>query len=131
MKASESSKTSVRGVTFFPKISKYINDHYIVGELYMKVIKDTFKVKEDQQCVSCTNGWQGSKMDRIPRPFSNKETFRCKSVFDFPATSPDRKTRLVVDFMPRAQIKKYFNEEKLNTPKDMTCTRRASFEQQQ
>ena len=72
-----------------------------------------------------TNGWQGPKMDRILPPFPDRETFRYTSVFESPATSPDRKTRPVHDFMPRAQIKKYFNEEKLNTAKDMeefSCT---------
>ena len=58
-------------------------------------------------------------MDRIQRPFPNKETFRYKGVFEFPSTCLDRKTMSVDDFMPRAQIKKYFNEEKLNTAKSM------------
>lgn len=39
MKALESLKTSVRGVTFFPKIFNYISDHYNVGELNMKPLK--------------------------------------------------------------------------------------------
>ena len=64
-----------------------------------------------------TNGWQGPKMDRIPRPLPNKETFRYKRVFEFPSTCLDRKTRPVDDFMPREQIKKYFNKEKLNMAK--------------
>ena len=104
------------GDNFFAKICNYINDHY--DELYMKFNKDACKVKREQQCASCTNGCQGPK-DRIPLPFSDKETFRYKSVFKSSATSPDRKTRPVDDFMSRAQIKKCFNEEKLNAAKDM------------
>ena len=64
-------------------------------------------------------------MDRIPRPFPNKETFRYKSLFQFPLTCLDRKTMPVDDFMPRAQVKRYFNEEKLNMAKGMeefSCT---------
>ena len=64
-------------------------------------------------------------MDRIPRPFPNKETFRYKSVFEFPLTCLDGKKMPVDDFMPRAQIKRYFNEEKLNMAKGMeefSCT---------
>ena len=59
------------------------------------------------------------KIDRITRPFPNKETFRYKSVFELPSTCLDRKTRPVDDFMPRAQTMKYLNKEKLNMAKDM------------
>ena len=63
--------------------------------------------------------WQGPKMDRIQRPFPNIETFRYNMYLNFSSTCLDRKTMPVDDFMPRAQIKKYFNEEKLNTAKSM------------
>ena len=74
----------------------------------MKFInKDICEIKKEQGYALCTNGWQGPKMDRIQRPFPNKETFRYKSVFEFPSTCLDRKTRPVDDFMPREQIKKF------------------------
>ena len=85
----------------------------------MKFIKDNCEIKKEQRWALCTNGSQGPQMDRIQRPFPNKETFRYKSVFEFPSTCLDRKTMSVDDFIPRAQIKKYFNEEKLNTAKSM------------
>ena len=59
MKASESSKTSVPGDNVSAKICNRINDHYDMGELYMKFIKDTFEIKKEQGCALCTNGWQG------------------------------------------------------------------------
>ena len=119
MKASKSSKASVPGDNFSAKICNCINDHYVVGELYMEFVKENCKIKKEQGCTLCANGSQGPQMDRIPRPFLNKETFRYKSVFEFPSTCLDRKTRPVDDFMPRAQTKKYFNEEKLNMAKGM------------
>ena len=85
----------------------------------MKFIKDNCEIKKEQRWALCTNGSQGPQMDRIQRPFPNKETFRYKSVLEFPSTCLDRKTMSVDEFMPRAQIKKYFNEEKLNTAKRM------------
>lgn len=85
----------------------------------MKFIKDTCEITKEQGCALCTNGSQGPQMDRIQRPFPNKETFRYKSVFEFSSTCLDRKTMSVDDFMPRAQIKKYFDEEKLNMAKSM------------
>ena len=68
----------------------------------MEFVKDTCKVKKEQQCASCKNGWLGSMMGRIPRPFPDKEKLRYKSVFECSATSLDRAARPVDDFMPRA-----------------------------
>ena len=122
MKASESSKASLPGDNFSAKICNSINDHYVVRELYVKFIKGILhncKIKKEQGCALCTNGWQSPKIDRIPRPFPNKETLRYLSVFELPSTCLDRKTRPVDDFMPRAQTMKYLNEEKLNMAKDM------------
>ena len=99
------------GDNFSAKTCNCINDHYVVGELYVKFIKDNCKIKKEQGCALCKNGWQGPKMDRIPRPFPNKETFRYKSVLEFPSTCLDRKTRPLDDFMPGAQIRKYLNKE--------------------
>ena len=88
----------------------YINDHYDVGELYMEFVKDTCKVKKEQQCASCKNGWLGSMMGRIPRPFPDKEKLRCTSVFESPAISLDGTARLVDDFMRRLANKKSYKE---------------------
>ena len=57
MKASESSKKHVPGYNYFAKICGYINDHSDAGELYVEFVKDTHKVKKEQQCTSCENGW--------------------------------------------------------------------------
>ena len=56
-KASENSKKHVPGYNYFAKICGYINDHADAGELYMEFVKDTRKVKKEQQCTSCENGW--------------------------------------------------------------------------
>ena len=45
---------------------------------------------------------------------------RYKSVFESSATSLDGAARPVDDFIPRAQIKKSFNEGMLNTAKEIT-----------
>ena len=86
----------------------------------MKFIKDNCEIKKEQRWALCTNGSQGPQMDRIQRPFPNKETFRYKSVFEFPSTCLDRKTMSVDDFMPRAQIKKYFQGCTLTAPGRLT-----------
>ena len=82
--------------------------------MYMKFIKDTCEITKEQGCALCTNGSQGPQMDRIQRPFPNKETFRYKSVFEFSSTCLDRKTMSVDDLRST-----YFNKEKLHTAKSL------------
>ena len=78
----------------------------ILESYILKFIKDTCKVKKEQPCASCTNGWQGPKMDRIPPlSFPDKETFRYTGVYESPATSPDRKTSPVGDFMLERKLR--------------------------
>ena len=72
-------------------------------------------LRKEQQCASCKNGWLGSMMCRIPLHIPDKKKLRFKSVFESPATCLDGTARPVDDFMPRVQIKKYFNEGKLRT----------------
>ena len=56
--------------------------------------------KSEQQCASCKNGWLGSMMGRIPRPFPDKEKLRYNSAFECSATSLDGAARPVDDLMP-------------------------------
>ena len=66
-----------------------------------------------------TSLYQGSIMiDRIPHPFPDVETLKYKSLFNSPTHSLDGKIRPVDDYMPRAQIKKYFSRKKLETAKE-------------
>ena len=58
-------------------------------------------------------------IDRIPRPFPDVETLKYKSVFNSPTHSLDWKMRPVDDYMPRAQIKKYFSRKRLETVKEI------------
>ena len=69
MKASESSKKHVPGYNYFAKICGYINDHSDAGELYMEFVKDTCKVKKEQQCTSCEMfGWLHDGQNSMPFP---------------------------------------------------------------
>lgn len=120
IKASESSKENIPGSNYIAKICNYIKDHYDVGELYMEFVKDACKVKAEKQCAACASGWTGSQIDRIPRPFPDETTFRYKMIqFESPATSSDGKLRPIDDYMPRAQIKKFFSAGKLNTAQEV------------
>ena len=126
IKASEGSRTHIPGYNYLAKISSYISNHYEIGELYMEFLKDTCKIRKGQQCSSCAGGWLGPIMiDRIPRSFPDVKTLNYKSVFNSPTYSLDGKIRPVDDYMPRAQIKKYFSRKKLETAKEIeefSCT---------
>ena len=86
----------------------------------MEFLKDTCKIRKGQQCSSCAGGWLGPIMiDRIPRPSPDVETVKYKSVFNSPTHSLNGKIRPFDDYMPRAQIKKYFSRKKLQTAKEI------------
>ena len=44
---------SVPGQAYYCKISKYINQHYVVGELHMEFLKDSCSSKTESRCDSC------------------------------------------------------------------------------
>ena len=120
IKASEGSRTHIPGYNYLAKINSYISNHYEIGELCMEFLKDTCKIRKGQQCSSCAGGWLGPIMiDRIPRLFPDVETLKYKSVFNSPTHSLDAKIRPVDDYMPRAQIKKYFSRKKFETVKEI------------
>ena len=117
-KASESQRQDLTGYHYFSKITKYIDSHYATGELYMEFLKDSCKGKSAKPCSTCTSGWIGPEMGRIPRPFPDGTTFKYKSVFESPENSSEGVPRTPDDFMPRAQIKILFAQGKLDSEED-------------
>ena len=86
----------------------------------MEFVKDACKLKKQPQSTSCMCKWFSwieSLMGGIPCLFPDEETFRYKSVFQYPANSSDVKARPADEFMPRARIKNIVKR-KLNTAKE-------------
>ena len=118
-RAPEGQKKNVAGYHYFSKITGYIDSHYETGELYTEFLKDDCTRKSEKSCTTCTSGWIGPVMGRIPRPFPDETTFKYKSVFESPADSSEGVPRPPDDFMPRAQIKSLFGQGKLDSEEEI------------
>lgn len=114
-RASDVQKQNVTGYHYFSKISGYIDSHYEKGELYMEFLKDGCTRDAGKPCTTCSSGWIGPVMERIPRPFPDETTFKYKSVFESPGSSAEDEPRPPDDFLPRAQIKSWFGQGNLDS----------------
>ena len=85
----------------------------------MEFLKDSCKGKSAKPCSTCTSGWIGPGMSRIPLPFPDGTTFKYKSLFESPENSSEGVPRTPDDFMPRAQIKILFAQGKLDSEKEI------------
>ncbi|KAG1670221.1 hypothetical protein GQR58_017098 [Nymphon striatum] len=114
LKATENQKMSLPGYHYFSKITRYIDEYYDIGELYMEFVKDGCTRKSDESCATCSrSGWIRPQMKIIPRPFPDESTFKYKSVFESPTESSEGVFRRSDYFMPRAQIKTWVTRKKL------------------
>ena len=95
------------------KISKYINQHYVIGELHMKFLKDRCSSKTDSRCDSCRRDWIGPVFSGLPEPapdYSRLPEYHYKSVFDTSMKEDNGTPRDVDDFLPRPNITKRIEE---------------------
>ncbi|KAG1683551.1 Trafficking kinesin-binding protein 1 [Nymphon striatum] len=96
--------------------TRYIDEHYEIGELYMEFMKDGCTRKLDESCATCSqSGWIGPQMKIIPRSFPDESTFKYKSVFESLTESSEGLLRPPGDFMPRAKIKTWVTRKKLES----------------
>ncbi len=111
------------GSAYFAKIKKFIDDHYVFGELFMEYLKGSCLSKNGTLCQWCRdNRWIGPEIGRIPQPMPDPQKlpeYHYMSVQDTPIVSEDGLPRKPDDFNPRANIKKYVEEQKLNTEQDI------------
>ena len=67
----------VPGSTYFRKSERFMELHYIRGELFMEFCRDSCKEAKEMNsnlCFWCSkNRWVGNPTDRIPQPLPDPE----------------------------------------------------------
>ena len=70
--ASVNNKMKVPGSAYFIKIEKFIDKHYVAGELFMEFCRDACKEQREGRIILCSwcssKRWVGPETDRIPQP---------------------------------------------------------------
>ena len=99
------------------KILEFITHHYSSGELYMEYIKCT-----ENKCSFCIGyPCRSPTLKGVPRPMpdvSKLPSYHYLDVFDTQLVDSN-KLRSPDDFMPRAVVKKLFNEGELQNMEDI------------
>jgi hypothetical protein len=95
----------VPGAAYFTKIEKFIESHYITGELFMEFCRDSCKEQRDDIVILCSwcssNRWIGPETERIPQPIPDENNpGHFLDVYQTPTTgrTPD-------DYLPRKCLK--------------------------
>ena len=74
--ASVNNKMQVPGSAYFTKIEKFIDKHYLAGELFMEFCRIACKEQREGRIILCSwcssKRWVGPETDRIPQPVPDK-----------------------------------------------------------
>ena len=103
---------SVLGQAYYCKISQ----HYVIGELHIKFLKDRCSSNTESRCDSCRRDWIGPVFSGLPEPasdYSRLPEYHHKGVFYTSMKKDNGIPRDVDDFLPRPNIMKCIEERSL------------------
>ncbi len=105
-------KNTTPGHSYYSKLEKFINDHFLRGQKYLEYVRGAcHRAEADTElCEHCSKGWRGPIVHRVPQPIPDQEN---------PGHFMDvQKTqwihRSVDDHQPRVQMDRLFQSDEID-----------------